>query len=110
MSSLGPSAFADHFSAHAAAYAEFRPCYPTALGLVSRFAQVRVTDASAEQITQATPHLRVCYAVAQYESGLPEKSTDLVTAGQALHWFDADAFARDWRGRPGRTGPPSTSS
>lgn len=129
MSSHSPRDFADHFSAHASAYAEFRPRYPAALfdwlaevapgttqawdagtgngqvalGLASRITQVRATDASAEQIAQATPHPRVTYAVAQYESGLPDQSTDLVTAGQALHWFDADAFAREARRilRPG---------
>ena len=129
MNSIASRDYADHFSAHAAAYAQYRPRYPAALfhwlavvapgttqawdagtgngqvalGLVSRFAQVRATDASAEQVAQATPHSRVTYAVAQYESGLPDRSTDLVTAGQALHWFDADAFAREARRilRPG---------
>ena len=123
MSTLVTRDFADHFSAHAASYAEFRPRYPAALfhwlavvspgtaqawdagtgngqvalGLISRFARVRVTDASAEQIAQAVPHPRIDYAVAQYESGLPAASAQLVTAGQALHWFDADAFSREAR-------------
>ena len=121
MSTLEPRAFGDHFSAHAARYAEFRPRYPAALfhwlavvapgtaqawdagtgngqvalGLASRFARVRATDASAEQIAQAVPHPRIDYAVAQYESGLPAAGAQLVTAGQALHWFDADAFSRE---------------
>ncbi|MDH5235174.1 MAG: class I SAM-dependent methyltransferase [Gemmatimonadota bacterium] len=110
--------FKDHFSSHAASYAAYRPRYPVALfhwlavvapgtvqawdagtgngqvalGLVTRFSRVRATDASAEQIAQAVPHPRISYAVAQYESGLEGRSADLVTAGQALHWFDADAF------------------
>jgi len=113
--------FADHFSAHAAAYAEFRPRYPVALfhwlavvapgtglawdagtgngqvalGLTSRFSRIHATDASAEQVAQATPHPRVTYAVAQYESGLDSGSAQLVTVGQALHWFDAVAFCRE---------------
>ena len=121
MSTLETRAFADHFSAHAALYAEFRPRYPAALfhwlavvapgtaqawdagtgngqvalGLASRFARVRATDASAEQIAQAVPHPRIDYAVARYESGLPAAGAQLVTAGQALHWFDADAFSRE---------------
>jgi SAM-dependent methyltransferase len=100
-------AFADHFSAHATTYATYRPRYPMALfhwlavvspgtgqawdagtgngqvaqGLITRFARVTATDASAEQI--------------QYESGLPAASAQLVTVGQALHWFDADAFCRE---------------
>ncbi|MFI5245598.1 MAG: methyltransferase domain-containing protein, partial [Gemmatimonadales bacterium] len=32
------------------------------------------------------------YAVAKYESGLPDRSTNLVTVAQALHWFDLDPF------------------
>lgn len=121
--------FKDHFSSHAASYAEYRPRYPAALfhwlavvapgtalawdagtgngqvalGLVSRFARVRATDASEGQIEQAVAHPRISYAVAQYESGLEAQSADLVTAGQALHWFDADAFCREARRvlRPG---------
>lgn len=121
MSTLDTKAFADHFSSHAALYAEFRPRYPAALfhwlavvapgtaqawdagtgngqvafGLASRFARVRATDASAEQIAQAVAHPRIDYAVAQCESGLPAAGAQLVTAGQALHWFDADAFCRE---------------
>jgi ubiquinone/menaquinone biosynthesis C-methylase UbiE len=116
-------AFADHFSSHASTYARFRPRYPAALfqwlavvspgtqlawdagtgngqvaqGLVTRFAKVMATDASAEQIRNAIPHARVTYAVAQYESGLPAGSAQLVTVGQALHWFDADAFCKEAR-------------
>lgn len=117
----GPRGFADHFSAHAASYAEFRPRYPAALfhwlavvspgtrlawdagtgngqvalGLVARFAKVVATDASPEQIAEAVPHPRISYAVAQYESGLDDLSADLVTVGQALHWFDVDEFCRE---------------
>jgi SAM-dependent methyltransferase len=115
--------FKDHFSAHAAAYAEARPRYPAALfhwlavvapgttlawdagtgngqvavGLASRFARVHATDASPEQIAEAEPHPRVGYAVAQYDSGLEAGSAQLVTVGQALHWFEAEAFAREAR-------------
>lgn len=110
--------FADHFSAHAAQYAVYRPRYPAALfhwladhapgaqrvwdagtgngqvahGLVTRFARVHATDASAEQIAAATPHPRIAYAEARYESGLPDGAVQLVTVGQALHWFDLPAF------------------
>lgn len=116
-------AFADHFSGHAAAYAEFRPRYPAALfhwlavvspgtqqawdvgtgngqvahGLVTRFARVHATDASAEQVANALPHPRVTYAVTRYESGLADGTVQLVTVGQALHWFDLGAFIPEVR-------------
>ena len=116
-------AFADHFSAHASTYATFRPRYPLALyhwlamispgtalawdagtgngqaaaGLVTRFARVVATDASAEQIARAATHARIEYAVAQYESGIADHTAQLVTVGQALHWFDAEAFCREVR-------------
>ncbi len=122
MKRKGPTqTFADHFSAHASTYATYRPRYPLALfhwlaatapgtgqawdagtgngqvamGLVTRFSRVQATDASAEQIANAIPHPRITYAVAQYESGLADASAQLVTVGQALHWFDADAFCRE---------------
>lgn len=115
--------FADHFSAHSATYATYRPRYPVALfhwlalispdtrlawdagtgngqvatGLVARFANVVATDASADQIRRAQAHPRVAYGVAQYESGIADRAAQLVTVGQALHWFDADAFCREAR-------------
>jgi SAM-dependent methyltransferase len=123
MSAAASSGFADHFSAHAAQYAVYRPKYPAALfqwlgsiapgteqawdvgtgngqvaqGLVTRFARVRATDASAEQIASAARHPRVAYDVTSYESGLPDASTQLVTVGQALHWFDLPVFLREVR-------------
>jgi len=116
-------AFQDHFSAHAATYAAFRPRYPLALfhwlavvspgtalawdagtgngqvamGLVTRFAKVVATDASAEQVANAEAHARIAYHVAQYESGIADHAAQLVTVGQALHWFDAKAFCTEVR-------------
>jgi SAM-dependent methyltransferase len=111
--------FADHFSSVSAGYAAFRPRYPdalfdllaeaaparqaawdcatgngqAALGLAGRFAHVIATDASEAQIAQATPHPRVTYRVAPAEaSGLADCSVDLVTAAQAVHWFDRPRF------------------
>jgi SAM-dependent methyltransferase len=115
--------FADHFSGHAPAYARFRPAYPAVLfhwlamqvpgtsiawdcgtgngqaatSLAERFARVVATDASREQIQLARPHPRVEYRVATYDSGLPSGSAQLVTAAQALHWFDIDAFLAESR-------------
>jgi SAM-dependent methyltransferase len=113
--------FKDHFSAHAATYAAYRPRYPLALfhwlavvapgtalawdagtgngqvatGLVTRFARVVATDASKEQIANAEPHARIAYGVAEYESGIADHAAQLVTVGQALHWFDAKAFCKE---------------
>lgn len=111
--------FKDHFSAHAAEYAQFRPRYPEALfaylaaispgretawdcatgngqaavALTAHFAAVIATDASAAQIESAQKHERVAYRVASAErSGLDPNSIDLVTVAQALHWFDIPAF------------------
>jgi len=111
--------FRNHFSGAAAAYATFRPHYPdalfaflaahapgralawdcgtgsgqAALGLARHYTRVLATDASADQIAHATPHSGVEYRVATAErSGLADRSVDLVTAAQALHWFDTHAF------------------
>ena len=116
---MSEAAAADHFSAHAAAYARARPTYPpelfawlaaqsphrdlawdcgtgngqAAVALASHFARVRATDLSAEQIAHAAVHPRVTYAAgAAQHSGLGEDTCDLVTVAQALHWFAGDAF------------------
>ena len=111
--------FADHYSGISAAYAAFRPRYPAALfqflareapsrdeawdagtgsgqaavGLARHFAHVTATDASAAQIQHAMPDPRIRYRVAAAEaSGLERATVDLVTAAQALHWFDRPRF------------------
>ena len=116
--------FADHFSRGAAAYAQFRPRYPdglfrfladvapgrrlawdcgtgsgqAAVGLASHFEQVRATDPSRGQLAHAEPHPRVTYAIGRESaSGLADRTADLVTAAQAAHWFDLDAFYAEAR-------------
>ena len=111
--------FADHFSALAPAYASARPSYPAELfaylasvapahrhawdsgagngqasvALAAYFEAVTATDASEAQLRAAPAHPRVSYRVAPAEaSGLESGSADLVTAAQALHWFDVDVF------------------
>jgi SAM-dependent methyltransferase len=111
--------FKDHFSDRAALYAAYRPLYPeglfefvaglthrhrvaldcgtgsgqAAVGLVPHFDRVIAIDPSAEQLSNATLHERIEYCVARADSsGQPARSVDLVTAAQALHWFDAKAF------------------
>lgn len=111
--------FKDYFSGHAAAYSAYRPAYPaalfefladcchrlehawdcatgsgqTAVALTAFFERVTATDASAAQIEAARRHPRIVYRVASAEqSGLDDRSVDLVTVSQALHWFDVDRF------------------
>jgi ubiquinone/menaquinone biosynthesis C-methylase UbiE len=122
--------FKDHFSSHAAAYARSRPGYPpelfshlaalapshylawdcatgsgqVAIGLAQHFGRVVATDASAEQIGHAFQHDRVEYRVEPAEAtSLAAASVDVVTVGQALHWFDLDRFYAEVRRvlRPG---------
>ena len=119
-----PDGFKDHFSGHAADYARFRPQYPdelfrylagaapsqqlawdcatgngqAAVALAGTFERVIATDASAEQIANATPHPKVEYRVAPAEiSGIEEGTVDLLTVAQALHWFDLDRFYAETR-------------
>jgi SAM-dependent methyltransferase len=111
--------FKDHFSGHAAEYAQFRPHYPgllfqylatiaparerawdcatgngqAATGLAAYFQEVIATDASEQQISNAEARPNIFYRVAPAEaSGLADSSVDLVTVAQALHWFDCPAF------------------
>ena len=111
--------FKDHFSSHAAAYANARPRYPhalftwlatltanhdtawdcgtgngqAALGLAAHYAQIIATDPSKQQIGSAFPHAHVHYRVVPAESpGLEPHSVDLVTVAQAVHWFDRPKF------------------
>jgi SAM-dependent methyltransferase len=111
--------FHDHFSGHAAGYAQGRPTYPTALfdwlasqcaqralawdagcgngqasrALATHFERVVGTDPSAEQIANAAPATNVEYRVEPAEAPtLASASVDLVTVAQACHWFDVDRF------------------
>lgn len=113
------NAFADHFSAQAALYAQRRPHYPAALfawlaglapgrrrawdagcgngqaalGLAWHFEQVDASDPSAAQIAAARPHPRVQYRVGRAEDAeFAPASLDLICVAQALHWFDAERF------------------
>lgn len=121
---MSRSAFRDHFSAVAGNYRSYRPRYPASLfdylasltsarrlawdcatgngqaarSLVSRFALVFATDASAEQLARAIAHPRILYRLAPAESvPLVDASIDLVTVGQAFHWFDRERFFAEVR-------------
>lgn len=111
--------FKDHFSAHSRDYAKYRPNYPAALfehlaraspstnlawdvatgsgqaalSLAEYFSKVRASDASRTQIENAVPHARIQYMVEPAETtSLANRSVDLITVAQALHWFDLDRF------------------
>lgn len=111
--------FKDHFSGHALAYARYRPPYPPSLfeflaGLVARrrvawdaatgngqvaaglarfFERVVASDASRQQVAAAARGARIVYLVMPSErSALAAGAVDLVTVGQALHWFDVERF------------------
>ncbi len=109
------------YSPFARQYAESRPAYPpelfaylaslvdrhtlawdsatgngqAAIGLAKHFDRVMATDISAEQIRHAHIHPRVDYRVTPSEdSGLEQRSVDLVTVASAVHWFDLPSFVR----------------
>ena len=118
--------FQDHFSGSkfSTAYAAFRPDYPDALfeflarespardeawdagtgtgqaavGLARHFRHVTATDPSATQIEAAMPDPHVSYRIGRAEdSGLEDGSVDIVTAAQAVHWFDQPRFCAEAR-------------
>lgn len=112
----------DRFSGHADSYARYRIDYPDALyafvlsfvnergtawdcatgngqvanALARYFEQVEATDISQTQVNQAPVLANVRYQVSQAEkTPFADKQFDLVTVGQALHWFDVEAFHRE---------------
>ncbi|MEO6800119.1 MAG: class I SAM-dependent methyltransferase [Rhodanobacter sp.] len=122
--------FKDHFSDHATLYRDARPLPPAdwfnwlagqvtaralawdagcgngqgSMGLASHFARVVATDPSATQIAAATRDARIDYRVEPAEcSSLDERSVDLISVSQALHWFELDRFYAEVRrvARPG---------
>ncbi len=117
-----PARFKDHFSTQSGDYARYRPSYPAtlfdfladvtsrhalawdaatgsgqaAVALTGYFREVVASDASAAQIASAIAHPKVQYRVAKAEeSGLDDDTIDLVTVGQAFHWFEQDEFLRE---------------
>ena len=113
-----PMPFADHFSTIAAKYAAYRPTYPPALvealgsggvawdvgcgngqlsiGLAAKFDHVIATDPAQAQLDAAPKHPRVEYrCVSAEESGLPDRSVDLIVCAQAAHWFDWPKFVAE---------------
>lgn len=109
----------DYFSGHSSVYAAFRPAYPDSLyefvfarlngfavawdcatgngqvaqALASRFASVEATDISQQQLDNAIQKENIRYSISPAEkTTFPDGTFDLVTVGQALHWFDHEKF------------------
>jgi ubiquinone/menaquinone biosynthesis C-methylase UbiE len=109
----------DNFSARSEKYARFRPSYPQefydllvslvdhkvnawdcgtgngqiAIELSKYFTTVYATDISEKQIMHAAAAPNIFYKVANVEEvTFPDNFFDLITVGQALHWFHFDEF------------------
>lgn len=120
----------DYFSQHASIYAAFRPTYPKELytflyGHVSafekawdcatgngqvaselsrQFKSVEASDISQQQLDNAFQAENIRYSVCPAEqTSFPDATFDLITVGQALHWFDTEKFFREAKrvGKPG---------
>ncbi|MBL0741188.1 class I SAM-dependent methyltransferase [Chryseolinea lacunae] len=120
----------DLFSTQAKQYAAFRPVYPEALYtfilqhvkekgaawdcatgngqvaqvLATHFERVCATDISQQQLDHAAPAHNIVYAISAAEqTTFAPHQFDLITVGQALHWFDLDRFYAEANrvGKPG---------
>jgi len=109
----------DNFSAQAVEYAAFRPDYPDSLvqyvlartprcetawdcgtgngqlavKLAPHFTTVHATDISDAQLARAAPRSNIFYKREPAENtDFADKSFDLITVAQALHWLDFEPF------------------
>jgi len=115
------SSMKDLFSNHSKQYAQFRPTYPDTLYqfifshinqfntawdcgtgngqaahvLAKTFKKVYATDISAAQINNAQRAENIFYSVGGLRTPFKDKSIDLITAAQALHWFDLEQFYQE---------------
>ena len=114
----------DNFSKQANLYRKFRPHYPSdflaeirslvdhssvlwdcatgngqvAMAMAPFFDQVFASDFSAKQLENAPQHARISYSVQQAEkTNYESKLFDLITVGQAMHWFDFKTFYHEAR-------------
>ena len=119
----------DYFSSQSKAYATFRPSYPDELyqfifrhmksrstawdcatgngqvaqSLANNFERVYATDISEQQLKNAFVAKNIFYSVAPAErTNFADNQFDLITVGQALHWFDLPRFYEEVK----RTGKP----
>ena len=109
----------DNFSVQSEGYSKFRPIYPVALydeilshvrsfdncwdcatgngqmaiELAPHFKQLVATDISANQLAKAPKRDNISYDVERAEhTSFSENTFDLITVGQAVHWFDHQHF------------------
>lgn len=112
----------DRFSGQANAYKKFRPSYPKALydflfslshsyetawdcgtgngqvanQLASRFEKVLASDISETQLAKAEKRPNIEYIKFRAEQPpFANESIDLITVGQAIHWFDIPLFFKE---------------
>lgn len=112
----------DYFSQHAKVYAAFRPSYPQELYdfvfrfvsernrawdcatgngqvaqvLASHFEEVCATDISQAQLENAVIKPNIKYSIASAEqTTFPDRTFDLITVGQAMHWFNIPSFYQE---------------
>jgi ubiquinone/menaquinone biosynthesis C-methylase UbiE len=112
----------DNFSTQSEQYVKFRPTYPDELyqfllplvktkdaawdcgtgngqvaqELSKHFKKVYATDISEKQIKNAIQRENIFYKVESAErTSFPDKSFDLITVAQAIHWFDFGAFYKE---------------
>ena len=109
----------DNFSRQSDAYAKFRPVYTSELyqiifqqisvfgrvwdcgtgngqvaaELAGQFEEVQATDISQKQLDKAVKKENIHYSLQAAETAsFQENYFDLITVGQAIHWFDHDRF------------------
>jgi len=69
-----------------------------ASNLAERFTTVYGTDISEDQLAHAAKKDNIIYKKERAEqTSLPDKSIDLITVGQAIHWFDFQPFYEEIR-------------
>ena len=114
----------DNFSKQAAAYKKYRPTYPkdlysdilqhvqkrdkcwdcgtgngqVAIVLSEHFETVYASDIIQKQLNNAGSRSNIIYSQQRAEAtDFKNHQFDLVTVGQAVHWFDFEAFNREVR-------------
>lgn len=112
----------DLFSGHAKVYATFRPTYPQAFydfifqhvnttgvawdcatgngqvaqHLAKHFKEVHATDISEQQLSNAVRQENIIYSKCPAEkTPFADQNFDLITVGQALHWFNRNDFYKE---------------
>ena len=114
----------DKFSSQSSTYKKFRPTYPdelydailktvksrnecwdcgtgngqVAVELSKHFKKVYATDLSQKQIDNAEKRENIVYSVGTAEkTEFEDNKFDLITAAQAAHWFNMEAFNAEMR-------------